>query len=141
MYIEEWYVFGINLNKNLELKKIISDAEIEFSKEIVNNYYEINAPYHGGCYDWDDCPYIFGTIIDDKGDLLSTIKSTKKEDYLDGFNEFIQEFKMSLKNMNYYDKNNIKDFDNFKKQNDRLEKIKSMIDNIEPDFYLLEVSS
>jgi hypothetical protein len=143
MYIINDFVFGYDLNEDLELKQMIEDIDLEFSKSIGDLFFEISSPYHGGCMSLD-CPKLFGTIIasDDDNEInyVTEIRNAKEEDYLDSFKEFVETFKKEAFNA-YSEKDKVNYFKEYEEYTNTLKEIIKRLDNLEPKFYILESSS
>ena len=143
MYIINEFIFGYDLNEDLELKQMIEDIDLEFSKSINGLNFEIYRPYHGSCMSLKDCPIQFGVSITDddmNSDYVNEIRNAKEEDYLDSFKEFVEIFKKEAFNA-YSEKDKVKYFKEYEEYTNTLKEIIKRLDNLEPKFYTLETSS
>ena len=143
MYIINEFVFGFDLNDDLELKQLFSNIDLEYSEKIDKKDYEISSPYHGSCMSLKDCPILFGvTITDDdmNDEYVNEIQSAKKEDYIDSFNEFIERFKKDSGNQ-YSEDEKVKYFDEYTEYTESMNNIIKGLEKLEPKFYSLQTTS
>lgn len=134
MYTFNIFCFGHDLSKDPKLNNLVHDYDMELVRIINNKRFEIKFPYHGGqCYG-DTYSCIFGHEItddDDKKEFLNTIRNSKKEDYIDDYNEFIVWVKSEISDWKEKDL----------EISEVVDKLINFIDTNDPDFYIVEASS
>ena len=134
MYTYNIFVFGHDLSKNKDLNNSMEELCGGAQYIINGKKFKINRPYHGGQVRGDTFSVIFGIEItddDDNPNYINKIKKSKKENYIEDYNLFINKLKEDCnKEMgvdNWYDK--------------MVKELFEFIDNNEPDFYTVEASS
>lgn len=94
MYTFNLFCFGHQLEKNPELNNLLCEMDLDFSATINGKRFEVDFPYHGGKCRGDVYSCVFGTIItDDDQNILfvDTIRNSKESDYLDDYNQFLDQ--------------------------------------------------
>jgi len=137
MYTYNNFVFGHDFSKDSELNNEIWSWDIEIREKINNRLFEIDFPYHGGQVKGDTLSCVFGTIITDDDptnkNFVKEVRNAKMEDYIDDYKVFINKVKSLL-----IEDSLVSDEDGFPLF---LSKLFSFIENNDPDFYMVEISS
>jgi hypothetical protein len=139
MYTFNLFCFGHQLSKNPELNNLLNEYDLEFHTTINGKRFEVDFPYHGGQCRGDVYSCVFGTIItDDDQNIMyvDTIRNAKESDYLDDYNQFLDQLFKGLdddiQNCGIHEKEEFKNI---------VTKLKDFIANNEPEFYCVEASS
>lgn len=135
MYIIKNFFFGHNLSINKELNNLVWEFDVYFNRTINNKQFVIETPYHGGQVDGDTLSIFCGiNITDDDGNdlFLDIIQSSKKEDYEQEYNVFINQVIDEI----LLDKE-----DGLPDYNEFADKFVKFLKETTPEFYFVESSS
>jgi len=135
MYLINEFVYGYDLNDDIELKKLISNFDLEYYKIINNKSYELSSPYNGDCIGIKNCPLLLGVVIttnEFNDNFLKEVRNAKEEDYIDSFNKFVDYLKYRI----IEDKNKY-----LKKYENEILMIIDKLNKLKPKFYMIETTS
>ncbi len=142
MYTYNLFCFGINPEK-LD-KEFIDNLDFQFTS---SNGYSIESHYHGN----KGYCYVIGlNIIDDDNNpnYVKTVKNSKQEDFIDGYNIFksevlslLEESISEAETVKEEHKNSTEVLDEINSIIDMFKDLKNVMINTAPEFYSVEVSS
>ncbi len=133
MYTYNIFCFGHQLEKNPDITDLVYELDLVFKYRVGDLKYSVEFPYHGGKCDGDIYSIIFGVEITDNDfnpDFIDQVRNAKEEDYKEGYNLFLDEYKKYLNDCITDDEDEV-----------QIKNIIEFLDNYDPKFYSVEVSS
>lgn len=142
MYTYNLFCFGHELAIDHKLNNLLAEYDFYIKTEIGGKVFGVDFPYHGRQCKGDTYSCLFGCEITDSDcnpNFIKEIRAADENDYLEHYNDFLKALKVQA---DEWTEEWVEDYrDQAQAFKEIVERLFKFLDDNEPCFYTIEVSS